>query len=141
MLRPLRESGRLPQVTDHWNSDKETRIKTHVVCFLYDKGEYKEELQNLRREAKHLATRDNLRIALVDNPKLVRKMKIGKYGNKLFAHVSMSSMDLRRYDGALKVLDITGGDTVQFSPWINKQSLKEVEELDNESYRVQELAR
>jgi hypothetical protein len=72
----------LPNLTEHWNQH---RIKTHVVCFLYDKQEYKEELNNLRRDARLLATRDNLRIALVDNQRLVRKMKTSKFGSKLFA--------------------------------------------------------
>lgn len=66
-------------------------------------------------------------------------MKSGKHGPKLFAPVSMSSLVLKRYDGVIKMHDITGDDHVSPSQWINKQTLKEVEELDNESYRVQEL--
>ncbi len=66
----------------------------------------------MKRDARVLATRDNLRLALVDNQRLVKKMKAGKYGPKLFPPVSMSSLVLRRYDGVLKVHDITGDDHV-----------------------------
>lgn len=68
-------------------------------------------------------------------------MKTGKYGPRLFFPISLSSLVLRRYDGTLKVHDVTGDDHVSMYQWINKQTLKEVEELDNESYRVQELIR
>lgn len=68
-------------------------------------------------------------------------MKAGKYGAKLFPPISMSSLVLRRYDGVLKVHDITGDDHVSSYQWINKNSLREVEELHPESYRIAELVR
>ena len=68
-------------------------------------------------------------------------MKVGAWGPRLFNPISMSSLVLRRYDGAIRVHDITGEDHINFASWINKQSLKEVEELTNESYRIQELLR
>lgn len=55
------------------------KVQTRVICFLWDKKEYKEELKNLKSDAKFLATRENLRIAFVDNQKLIKKMK-AKYG-------------------------------------------------------------
>jgi hypothetical protein len=119
---------KIPDVGGHWDSQ---RIKTRAVCFIFDKQEYKEELNGLKRDARVLAGRDNLRLGLVDNQRLVKKMKASKHGPKLFPPVSMSSLVLRRYDGVLKVHDITGDDHVSAYQWINKQSLKEVEELDN----------
>jgi len=53
----------------------------------------------------------------------------------------MSSLVLRRYDGTIKYHDITGDDHVNMAHWINKNTLKEVQELTNESYRIQELMR
>jgi hypothetical protein len=116
-------------------------LKTRVVSFVFDKQEYKEELTNLRRDARMLATRDNLRIGLVENQRLVKKMKASKWGHRLFATVSMSSLVVRRYDGELKIHDITGDDHISFHYFINKNSVKEVEELNNESYRIMELIR
>jgi hypothetical protein len=63
-------------------------------------------------------------------------MKAGPWGSRLFNPISMSSLVLRRYDGAIRVHDITGEDHISFQAWMNKQSLKEVEELTNESYRI-----
>ena len=68
-------------------------------------------------------------------------MKAGKWGPRLFATVSMSSIVLRRYDGTIKYHDFTGDDHVGIAQWINKNTLKEVEELGNESYRISELLR
>jgi hypothetical protein len=53
-----------------------------------------------------------LRLGLVDNQRLIKKLKSGKYGPKLFPPISMSSLVLRRYDGAIKIHDITGDDHV-----------------------------
>lgn len=87
-------------------------MKTRVVSFVFDKQEYKEELTNIRRDARMLSTRDNLRIGLVENQRLVKKMKASKWGHRLFATVSMSSLVLRRYDGTIKFHDMTGDDHV-----------------------------
>jgi hypothetical protein len=95
----------------------------------------------LKRDAKFLASRENLRVGLVTNLRLVKKMKSGPWGPRLFNQISMSSLVLRRYDGAIRVHDITGEDHISFHGWINKQSLKDVEELTNEAYRIQELLR
>jgi len=95
----------------------------------------------LRKDAKLLATRENLRVGLVENQRLVKKLKAGKYGARLFPPVSMSSLVLRRYDGVYKVHDITGDDHVTVNFWINKNTIKEVEELHGESYRISELIR
>lgn len=80
----------------------------------------------MRRDARMLSTRDNLRIGLVENQRLVKKMKAGKWGPRMFATVSMSSLVLRRYDGTIKYHDMTGDDHVSIAHWINKNTLKEV---------------
>ena len=103
---------------------------------MYDKKEYREEFNGIRNDARFLATRDNLRVGIVDNQRLVKKLKAGRYGAKLFPLISMSSIVLRRYDGAYKVYDITGDDHIKAHTWINKNSLKDVEELTTETYRI-----
>jgi len=135
----MRQLGdRIPRIEKHWDSQV---LQTRVVGFIFDKFEYREELNSLRNDARFLSTRDNLRVGVVENQKLVRKMKVGKYGSRIFPPVSMSSLVVRRYDGELKVHDITGDDHISFHYFINKNSIKEVEELNNESYRIMELIR
>ncbi len=59
----LRQLGaKVPRVDNQWESSTH---RTRVVCFLFDSNEYKEELNTLKRDAKYLSTRDNLRVGLV----------------------------------------------------------------------------
>ena len=39
-------------------------MKTRVVCFFFDKDEYKEEIRKFREEATELSQRNNLRIGI-----------------------------------------------------------------------------
>jgi hypothetical protein len=94
----------------------------------------------LKSDARYLATRDNLRIGFVDNQRLIKKMK-AKYSVKMFSSIAMSSLVLKRYDGELLNYDLTSEDHVFIHNWINKNTLKEVDELTNESYRIYELLR
>jgi hypothetical protein len=62
-----------------------------------------------------------------------------KYGVKWFTTVAFSSLVLKRYDGEYFNFDITSGEEVSFHFFINKKSMKEVDELNNESYKIYEL--
>lgn len=64
-----------------------------------------------------------------------------KYGLKWFSSIAMSSMVLLRYDGEILNFDITSESDVNFHHWINKNSMKEVDELLGESYKIYELLR
>mmetsp|Transcript_44744 Transcript_44744/g.32775 ORF Transcript_44744/g.32775 Transcript_44744/m.32775 type:complete len:119 (-) Transcript_44744:409-765(-) len=90
--------------------------------------------------ARYLAGRENLRVGMVDDPKLVKKFKL-KYGVKWFQPVAMTGLVLKRYDGEFLNYDITSGEDSAFHHWVNKNSLKEVDELNNESYKIYELLR
>ena len=72
--------------------------------------------------------------------KLIKKLKY-KYGVRFFEPIALSSLVLKRYDGEILTYDLTSEQNVQFSTWINKMSLKEVDELNNESYKIYELLR
>ena len=111
------------------------KLHTRVVAFIYDKDEYKDEIKFIKNAARFLSGRENLRIGIVDDPKLVKKFKL-KYGVQFFPHIGMTSMVLKRYDGEFKVFDITSGEDQAFHSWINKNSLKEVHELSNEAYKI-----
>lgn len=59
----------------------------------------------------------------------------------MFSTIAMSSLVLKRYDGELLNYDLTSEDHVFIHNWINKNTLKEVDELNNESYRIYDLLR
>lgn len=46
--------------------------------------EYSSEIKNLKEAARYLSTRDNLRIGIVDDKKLIKKLKL-KHGVKWFS--------------------------------------------------------
>lgn len=64
-----------------------------------------------------------------------------KFTTRMFSSVSMSSLVLKRYDSELVYYDLTSEDHMYSHNWINKKSVKEVDELTNESYRLYELLR
>lgn len=127
----------VPRIDEFYS---EMRYKTRVVSFFYDKDEYKQEIKNLRESARYLSSRENLRIGIVDDKKLIKRLKL-KYGVKWFDPISMSSVVLKRYDGEYLTYDITSEHEVNFHHWINKNSMKEVDELMGESYKIYELLR
>ena len=59
----------------------------------------------------------------------------------MFSTIAMSSLVLKRYDGELVNFDLTSSDHVFAHIWINKNSLKEVDELNNEAYKIYDLLR
>ena len=77
-------------------------------------------------------------MAYVDDKKLIKKMK-----NKnayWFDSTGLTSIVLKRYDGEFAYQDLSADNTV-FHHWVNKNSLKEVEDLTAETYKIQEQLR
>jgi hypothetical protein len=74
------------------------KTKTRAVAFIYEKDEFKEELKNLRFAGRFSVKREELRIGVVYDKKLIKKYK-GKYGSTWFPEVSYSTLILKRYDG------------------------------------------
>jgi len=58
-----------------------------------------------------------------------------------FQRIGMSSAVLLRYDGHIIKLDITSGDKIDFANWINKNSMKSVEEFSTVVSRMYEMLR
>lgn len=54
---------------------KKLILKTRVVCFFYDENEYSEEIQDLEAAARKLSYRNNLRVAKVTDPKVIKHTK------------------------------------------------------------------
>ncbi len=59
----------------------------------------------------------------------------------MFDSISMSSLVLKRYNGDIVHYDLTGDEHVFMHNWINKNSAKEVDELNNEIYKIYDLLR
>lgn len=114
--------------------------KTRVVVFIYDKDDYKEEYKQLIASARYLTSRFNLRIGVVSNKSIIKKMK-KEMGGNWFSSVAMSSVVLKRYDGRWVNFDLTSGDPINFTWWINKNSLKPVEELKSSTSFIQDQLR
>lgn len=78
---------------------------------------------------------------MVTDKKLIKKYK-ASYGTLWFPEGSYSTIVLKRYDGKTFNHDLLQGEPpIGFLYWINKKSIKEVEEMSTESFRVFELAR
>jgi hypothetical protein len=58
----------------------------------------------------------NLRIAMVTDPKLVVKMK--KSHPEFFPEISMTGIVMRRYDGVLRILDLSEQQPGVINWWI-----------------------
>mmetsp|Transcript_4711 Transcript_4711/g.4395 ORF Transcript_4711/g.4395 Transcript_4711/m.4395 type:complete len:98 (+) Transcript_4711:579-872(+) len=71
----------LPLFDDYYSTLKH---KTRVVAFIFDKSEYKDEVKYLKSAARYLSSRENLRMGIVDDVKLIKKFKL-KYGVKWFS--------------------------------------------------------
>lgn len=107
-----------------------------MVCFFYEKKEFKEEIKQLREDAQFLAMRNNLRMAIVTDEPLIKSLK-KKYLSKMFPQIGYTGCALRRYDGHFEVLDLTSDtETVSFAKWINRNTLRPVQELTLETAEV-----
>lgn len=73
------------------------KAKTRVVAFISDKDDYKQELKYLQHAARYSVKREELRIGVVYDNKIIKKYK-NKYGNLWFPGGSLTSLILKRYD-------------------------------------------
>jgi len=118
---------------------KSRKTKTRVIAFIYDKSDFPEELTNLRLTGRLSAKRDDLRIGLVTDKKIIKKYK-AKYGSLWFPEGTYSTLILKRYDGQVYHIDLLSDDK-NFMYWINKKSITNVEEMVPETFRIFEILR
>lgn len=79
------------------------KYKTRVILFIYNTGDYDEEIEKIRDIARKSAEMLNLRIGLVNDPRLVKKLK---KETSWFGDASLNTMILKRYDGEVMNLDL-----------------------------------
>lgn len=96
-------------------------MKTRAIAFVFEKSEFEEELKQLKHAGRVSAKRDELRIGLVTDKKLVKKYK-AKYGATWFPDVSYNTLVHKRYDGQMSYFDFINPEHPQMVPsyWINK---------------------
>lgn len=112
---------------------------TRVIAFVAQKGEYKYELSQLSNSAKKLGYRDDLRIAKVVDPVLVKEYK-ESMKEKWFEPKSINSIVVFSKDKSpednLNSLDLSIDGGVNFEHWINSASIEPIEELTVQSLQI-----
>ena len=88
---------------------KKRKTKTRVIAFVYDKDDFTDELKNLRSTGRMSAKRDELRIGIVTDKKLIKKYK-ANYGTLWFPEGAYSSLLLKRYDSRFFSHDFLEGN-------------------------------
>jgi hypothetical protein len=77
--------------------------KTRAIVFIYNKGDYDEELNSVKLAGRSTANRMNLRLGFVTDPKLIKHMK---QSETWFGEASFNTLILKRYDGDITYLDL-----------------------------------
>jgi len=85
---------------DMYTSNK---FKTRVIACVYNKGDYDEELEEIKKVARRSAGNLNIRIGVVTDPKLV---KVLKKETSWFGDASLNTVIMKRYDGKIFNLDM-----------------------------------
>lgn len=99
---------------------------------------YKEELSLLKDHALAQAKRDDLRIAKITDPKIVKKYK-KQYNREWFGEFSSNSIVLFKKktatDDNVRFYDLAS-DTSDIGIWLIQQSLDPVDELVGTSFKI-----
>jgi hypothetical protein len=115
--------------------------KQRVIAFIFDKKDYDEELKMIRAAGRMGAKRSEMRIALITDKKIIKKYK-AQYTNVWFGETSYTTLMTKRYDGEYFHLDIL--NDIKHTPihfFINKKAVKNIDEVNDGTFRVYELTR
>lgn len=111
--------------------------KTRVLCSFFGKDEYSEEIQELTDAARRLSYRNNLRVGIVTDTKLVKYLKRNMHTEHLFRGMGYTQCALQRYDDHIEIVDIGGNsERVNFLMWITENSKKKVDVLNSETLSI-----
>lgn len=75
-----------------------SNVKTRVVVFMYDKEDFADELNTIRKAGRGSAGRIDLRLGIVTDGKVIKRFK-ARYGSLYFPDGAHTSMVLMRNDG------------------------------------------
>lgn len=111
---------------------------TRVIAFVSSPQDFADELKQLSAAGRELSTREDLRIAKVVNPKIVRDYK-KMHGNSWFSEVSSNSIVMVKKDQhrekIVKFYDLNT-ETLPLTDWISKNSIEGLEELSGSAFKV-----
>ena len=109
----------------------ELKYKTRAIIFVFNKGDYDAELEEVRKTARRAAKRPDTRLAMVTDPKLIKKYK---QGTGWFGDASLNTFIMKRYDGEIFVFNLIGEEQFIGSvySWLMKKKVKEVEEMSKQ---------
>ncbi len=88
------------------------RTKTRAVAFISEKSDFTEEIKTLRAAGRFSAKREELRIGIIYDKKVIKKYK-QRYGSTWFPEVSYDTFVLKRYDGEVFFADFVEGNQMQ----------------------------
>ena len=154
LLKTTEEVERFADATQEWQENtpfyqskyegfgelfSQFRKTTRVIMFVKDKGEFKEEMGQLKDAARQLASRDDLRIARVSSKNVISDLK-DKYGLEWFNDDSSNMMLLIKKDmNNSKLITKKYDFTLEVKPmaeWISEASLEPLEELSGTSFKI-----
>ena len=99
---------------------KKRYAKTRSIAFIFDKEDYPDEIKNLKESGRFSAKRDEMRLAMVTDKKIIKMYK-AKYGTSWFPDSSYTTVILKRYDGQVFHLDLLNKHPhMTFNFWLNK---------------------
>jgi hypothetical protein len=75
----------------------QSNAKTRVVVFMYDKEDFSDEVALIRRSGRFSAQRDDLRIGIITDGKVIKRFK-ARYGSLYFPEGAHTSVVLMRHD-------------------------------------------
>jgi hypothetical protein len=102
------------------NIYKQRKPKTRVLAFLMDIDDFADEIDTLKQTARYSAKRDELRVGMVLDKKIIRKYK-ANHGTLWFPEGSFSTLVLKRCDGRIFSHDLLEGAPQNgFAFWMNK---------------------
>lgn len=79
------------------------KFATRVLVIIYDKQDYDEELKDIKNAARFLANRDEVRLAILNDAKIIKKLK---KETSWFSRSSFNSFIVKRYDEKVFVTDM-----------------------------------
>jgi len=120
----------------------ESKTKTRVVIFMYEKEDFKDEIKIMRKAGRFSSLRKDLRIAIVTDHKTLKRFK-ARFGSLYFPEGAHSSIVLKRNDGKTFMYDLMEqtNEPMNMNYWINRKSLGDVTEMTSSAFRIFELCR
>ena len=123
---------------------RQFRKVTRVIAFISSKSDFEDEQKLLSEAGVELALREDLRIAKITNPNIVKEYK-KLYNFKWFSEVSSNSIvmfkkDRNKSENIVKFYDLNTETNIPKN-WISENSIENLEELSGSTFKIITLLR